>query len=281
MLDARVVNVDRETDLAVLKVDKVGLPYLKLADSDMLDQGQLVFAFGDPMGLENSVTMGVVSSVARQFRPEDPMIYVQTDAPINPGSSGGPLVDAEGEVVGINTFILSQSGGHEGLGFAAPSNIVENVFLQIRNTGRVHRGVIGVYAQTVTPTLAEGMGLSRDWGVILGDVYPDGPAHRSGLQVGDLILMLNGKPMENGRQFDVNVYGEPIGQRVVLEVLRDTQRIRAEVRVVERPNDPERFADLVSPEHNLVPRMGILGIDVEGPVARMLPPGRTRCSREM
>jgi len=179
-LGAQIVGVDHETDLAVLKLQGFdgGLPHLTLGDSDAVRAGTLVFAFGSPLGLENSVTMGVVSAIARQLRTEDPMIYLQTDAPINPGSSGGPLVDAEGRVVGINSALLSQSGGNEGIGFAAPSNIVRYVFEQIRTTGRVHRGEIGAIAQTITPALAKGLALGRDWGVIVSDVRPGGPAGR-------------------------------------------------------------------------------------------------------
>jgi serine protease Do len=139
IVGAQIVGVDRETDLAVLKVQERNLPALDLADSDEVRTGQLVFAFGSPMGLDNSVTMGIVSAVARQLRPEDPMIYIQTDATINPGNSGGPLVNAEGKIVGINTLILSLSGGSEGIGFAAPSNIVRNVFQQIKLSGYVRQ----------------------------------------------------------------------------------------------------------------------------------------------
>lgn len=129
LLDAEVVGTDRTIDLAVLEIKpKSPLPALQLADSDALKQGQIVLAFGNPLGLENSVSLGVVSSVARQIKPDDPMSYIQTDAPINPGNSGGPLLDSEGRVVGINTFILSQSGGSEGIGFAIPSNIVDYVY---------------------------------------------------------------------------------------------------------------------------------------------------------
>src|SRR3954453_3910617 len=190
LLTARIVAVDEETDLAVLKVDEAGLPAVTLADSDTVHPGQIVLAFGSPLGLDSSVTMGVVSAVARQLEADDPMIYIQTDASINPGNSGGPLVDAEGRVIGINTLILSQSGGNEGLGFAAPSNIVKNVFEQVREYGHVRRGEIGVRAQTITPTLAEGLHLTRDWGVVLGDVVPEGPAARAGLQVGDIVVAL-------------------------------------------------------------------------------------------
>ena len=126
-VDARIVGIDRETDLAVLKIDESGLLFLELGDSDELRLGQLVFAFGSPLGLANSVSMGVVSAVARQLKPEAPMVYIQTDATINPGNSGGPLVNARGLVVGVNTLIFSQSGGSEGIGFAAPSNIVRSV----------------------------------------------------------------------------------------------------------------------------------------------------------
>ncbi len=276
VLGAQIMNVDRETDLAVLKVQEKGLPFLELGDSDAVRQGQLVFAFGSPLGLENSVTMGVVSSVARQLRSEDPMVYIQTDAPINPGNSGGPLVDTKGRVVGINTLIFSQSGGNEGIGFAAPSNIVRNVFEQIRATGRMRRGEIGVYAQTVTPTLASGLGLSQDWGAVLGDVFPGDPAARAGLEVGDVILALDGKVMENGRQFQVNLYQRAIGDQVTLEVLRGSERLTVQVPVIEREGGPERFADMVSPEKNLVSELGILGIEVNAEVARMLPGLRKR-----
>src|SRR5262249_18348965 len=140
VVGAVVVGIDAETDLAVLKVDEKGLPSLPMGDSEELRQGQVVLAFGSPLGLEDSATLGIVSWAARQPEADNPMIYIQTDASINPGNSGGPLVDIEGRVVGINTLILSQSGGNEGLGFAAPSNIVKNVFQQIKTSGRVRRG---------------------------------------------------------------------------------------------------------------------------------------------
>ena len=135
------MGLDRETDVAVLKVEQTGLPALEFGDSEALHQGQIVLAFGSPLGLENSASLGVVSAVARQLKADDAMIYVQTDASINPGNSGGPLVDAAGRMVGLNTMILSQSGGNEGIGLAAPGNIVRSVYEQIRRDGRVRRGV--------------------------------------------------------------------------------------------------------------------------------------------
>ena len=274
MVEAQIVGMAQETDLAVLRIPDRELPFLELGDSDELKQGQLVLAFGSPFGLENSVTLGVVSSVARQFQPEDPVVYIQTDAPINPGNSGGPLVDAHGKVMGINTFIVSQSGGNEGVGFAVPSNIARNVFTQIRSTGRVSRGEIGVYAQAVTAALAEGLGLSQEWGVVLGDVLPGKPADMTGLKVGDLILALNGKIMENGRQFDVNLYGHSIGDPVSLEVLRGSQKLNFRVRVIEREDDFGHLLEMVTPENSLVPKLGILGLDIDGQIAKILFPPR-------
>jgi serine protease Do len=270
-LEAKIVGIDRDSDLAVLKVDRTGLPFLRFGDSEELRQGQLVLAFGNPLGLSNSVTMGVVSSIARQIKPDDPMIYIQTDAPINPGNSGGPLLDADGRVVGINTFILSQSGGSEGIGFAIPSNIVHSVVDQIRKDGHVHRGEIGVYSQSITPSLAAGLGLPRDWGVVLADVEPDSPAEEAGLKIGDVVLTLNTKIMENARQLAVNLYRRPVGEKVTLAVLRGGQKLSFDVPVIERDNDPLRFADMANPEKNIVGKLGILCIDISQKVAQMLP----------
>lgn len=271
---AQIIGVDRETDLAVLKVEAKGLPHLELSDSDNVRQGQIVLAFGSPFGLENSVSMGVVSAVSRQLRPEDPMIFIQTDATINPGNSGGPLVDTQGNVVGINTMILSHAGGSEGVGFAAPSNIVLNVYNQFRATGRVRRGQIGINAQTITPTMAAALELPVGWGVIVSDVYPGGPAESAGLQIGDIITTLDGKTMENGRQFDVNLYRRSIGDEVTLEVNRGGTSRRIQVTVIERQDDPARFSELVRPEENLIPKLGILCLNLTPQIQQMLPPLR-------
>ncbi|MCH8874244.1 trypsin-like peptidase domain-containing protein [candidate division KSB1 bacterium] len=276
IVGAQIVGIDRETDLAVLKVDKSNLPFLKLGDSDTVEKGQLVLAFGSPLGLENSVTMGIVSSIARQLRPEDRMIYIQTDAPINPGNSGGPLVDTNGNVIGINTLIFSQSGGSEGIGFAAPSNIVKNVFNQIRSTGRVRRGEIGVSVQTITPLLATGLDLPRVGRVVIADVEPYSPAATAGLRIGDIILSLDRKAMENGRQFDVNLYSRSVGNHVILEIQRGEIDKIIKVEIRERPNDPGRFSDMVSPERNLIPKLGILALDLDETISRMLPPLRVK-----
>ncbi len=271
---AKIVGVDAETDIALLKIEGQNLPFVPFGDSDDLRPGQLVFAFGSPLGLENSVTMGVVSSVARQLEPDNPMIYIQTDTAINPGNSGGPLVNAKGQIVGINTLIFSQSGGNEGIGFAAPSNIVRTVFEQIRKYGRVRRGEIGVHAQTITPELAAGLGLPRDWGVVLADVQPVGPGDIGGLKLGDIVLILDGKVMENARQFNVNVYQRTIGDVVEIKVLRGSEELTVHVVVLERPGDPGRLARMASRGQNTIAQLGILGVSLNRDVADMLPPLR-------
>ena len=267
------MSIDRETDIAVVKVEAAGLPTLQFGDSDALRSGQLVLAFGSPLGLDSSVSMGVVSAVARQLTPEDPMIYIQTDATINPGNSGGALVDTAGRLVGVNTLIYTQSGGSEGIGFAAPSNIVRNVFTQIRKHGRVRRGEIGVNTQTITPLMAEALGLTVDAGVVLSDVAPGSPAAKAGLEPGDLVLSLDGKPMENGRQFRINVYTRGVGEQVAVEVRRGARTLNVRVPVVERANDAGELEALIGSQQVIRP-LGIVALDLTAPIAEMLPPVR-------
>jgi serine protease Do len=273
---ATIVAMDKETDLAVVRVDAHGLPALPFGDSDALRPGQIVLAFGSPLGLDSSVTLGVVSAVARQLEPEDPMIYIQTDAPINPGNSGGALVDTEGRLVGINTLIYTQSGGSEGIGFAAPVNIVRNVFTQIRKFGRVRRGQVGLTPQTITPLLAEALRLPDEAGVIVADVDPDGPAGRAGLKRGDLIVALDGKPMENGRQFRVNLYARPVGEVVQVDILRGSQRLTVPVTVEERERDPDRLAEFAILHESTIRELGAAVVDLNDRIAALLPDLRVK-----
>lgn len=271
VLDARIVGTDQETDVAVLKIDAGPQPYLEFGDSDDIRTGQLVFAFGSPLGLDNSVSMGIVSSTARQLRSEDPMIYIQTDAPINPGNSGGPLINGKGEIVGINTLNLTQSGGSEGLGFAAPSNIVEDVYKQIKENGRVKRGVIGAHVQTVDSRLARGLGMSMGYRVVVSDVKPGGPADRVGLRAGDIVKAMDGKFMENARQLNVNIYGKPIDSYINLTIVRDGEELTKRVKVEERDDRDVRFLDFVNPEKNFVERLGVLAVELNREIRDMLP----------
>jgi serine protease Do len=204
----------------------------------------------------------VVSATSRQIDPDKPDIYIQTDAPINPGNSGGPLVDIDGHVVGINTFILSESGGNEGLGFAIPSDVVRSVYDQIRTEGHVHRGQIGVYLRTVTPELAEGLHLPVVEGVILEDVVPGSSADKAGLKVGEIVTSVGGKQVDDLRQFALDLYAYKVGQKVDVGVLRKGQVQTVAVTVSERTDDPERFADMVTGPDNLVNRLGILGVTI-------------------
>ena len=267
----QIVGVDVETDLAVIKIDETGLPALAFADSDDLRAGQLVLAFGSPLGLNNSVSLGIISAVARQLEPESPMVYVQTDASINPGSSGGPLVDIRGRIVGINAMITSRGGGNEGVGFAAPSNIVRTVYEQIRKFGQVRRGDIGIRAQTITPTLAAGLGLSQARGVILADVLPGSPAAKAGVHPGDVVLSVNGKAVENGRQLQVNLYRHTVGEVVSLELLREGKTVIMGVKIAERYNPLSAELQAPDPRGNLVQRLGILAVTLDSQIAQAIP----------
>jgi serine protease Do len=271
-VDARVVGTASDIDLALLKVDATGLRALPLANYDAIRQGELVFAFGSPEGLRNSVTMGVVSSVARQADPDSPTIYIQTDAPINPGNSGGPLVNVDGELVGLNTFILTESGGSQGLGFAIPSAIVASAYPQLRKYGHLHRGLIGFSMQAITPALAAGLSLSRTSGVVVSDVLPDSAAEAAGLGVRDIVTTVNGKPVESVPMLSLELSRYAAGDTVTLGLLRGTEATSVNVGVRERPHPIDELAELTDPEKSSVPKLGIIGVDV-GDVTAVLLPG--------
>lgn len=270
-VDARVIGIDSESDLALIRVDEKNLPTLDFGDSDHLRQGDLVFAIGSPLGLRNSVSMGVVSAPARAVSDDNPILYIQTDASINPGNSGGALVDTNGRLVGLNSFIVSRSGGSEGIGFAIPSNVLRNVYEQLKRKGKVSRGTVGLSVQDVTPVMAKGLGLSLDHGVVVSDLDPDGPGKSAGMARRDVILSVNGRPLENSRQFRNDIYRRQGGDTIHLAVERGGDRVNFDVPVKEQPAPWDPLAALASPEKNLVPRLGILCIEIDKEVAQLLP----------
>ena len=271
-LTGTVVGIDRESDLAVVKIDKANLPFLKFGDSDQLKQGQIVLALGSPLGLDNSVSMGVVSGVSRQIKGDDPMVYIQTDAPINPGNSGGPLLDADGRVIGINTLIFTQSGGSEGIGFAIPSNIARQVYTQLKTKGHVHRAQLGIVGQTITPDMAEGLSLETDHGVVVSDLKPDGPAAHAGLQTDDIITGLNGRSVTSLHELEAYIFRLDPGTTVNLRVQRGEGELTLPV-VTEEPSGGEldSLADMVDPTRNVVTELGIVGLDVTKEVLKLIP----------
>jgi len=261
ILEARLIGQHKETDLALLKIEETDLPTLPLI-SQRPRVGQLVFAIGSPEGLQNSVTMGVISALARQPDASKPLSYLQTDAPINPGNSGGPLVDMNGSVLGINTFILSQGGGSEGLGFAIPARVVDFVYHSLRKYGHVHRVEIGAGAQEITPTLAEGLRLPQRWGVVVDDVKPDGPAAAAGLQVQDIILSADDRRIETLPSLSAALYLHRIDQVVKLEILRGTEKKTLYIPAIESRDHIDELMDAVNPDNSLIPRLGVLAIDL-------------------
>jgi serine protease Do len=274
ILNARIVGASKTIDLAVLKVEAAGLPTLPFARYDRLHKGEVVLAFGSPEGLENSVTFGLVSSVLRQPDPDDPMVYIQTDAAINPGNSGGPLVDVEGEVVGIDTFIYTKSGGNEGIGFAIPSGIARYAYEQIRKYGRVRRRTIGADLQSLTPDLAGGLGLTETPGVVVADVDEGGPAAHAGLRAGDVIESIDGMPVDNVALFTLSLYLRTTGDKVGLQIVRGSKRMELQVPVLEPLHDLSRLSDLSNPATDLIARLGIIGTSINREIEEFVGPLR-------
>ena len=270
-VEARIVGSDTDIDLALLKVEANGLPALPLGDYNKLRQGEVVFAFGSPGGLQDSVSMGVVSAAARQPDPDSSLVFIQTDAPINPGSSGGPLVNVNGELVGINTFILTVSGGNEGLGFAIPSAIVGFAYPQLKRYGHVHRGETGLSVQAITPSLAAGLKLPSDWGVIVSDVAPGSPAEVAGVKGQDIITSIDGTRADNLPSVGTRLFMRRGGEKIKLVVLRGAEKMSFEVPVVEPPHDVDRLVDLADPNKSLVPKLGIVGVEIDPKLAATLP----------
>ena len=269
VVPARVIGQTPEIDIALLKIERQNLPALPLAAYRNLRQGESVFAFGSPQGLRNTVTHGLVSAVARQIDVDSPLIYVQTDAPVNPGNSGGPLVNLDGEVVGMNTFILSQSGGNEGLGFAIPCATVRTVYRQLKSLGHLRRQEIGIGIQAITPVMAAALNLPKDYGVIVSDVLPGGPSQAAGLAIGDVLVSINGQPADNLPTVSYYFLLGDFGETVPVVVLREGSQLTYNVAVKKEKGSMDQVISLADPAKNVISPLGIVGVEIDYKVAAM------------
>jgi serine protease Do len=229
---AKLIGTDPKTDVAVVKIDATGLPTVAWADSDKLEVGEFVLAVGNPFGLTQTVTLGIVSALGRAAGIAD---FIQTDAAINPGNSGGALVNVRGELVGINTAIFSQSGGNMGIGFAVPSNMAQSIMGQLVQTGKVVRGWLGVSIQELTPELASQFGITETKGVLVSDVMDDSPAKKAGFERADVIVEYDGKPMDSPTHLRNAVAQTPVGKKVTIRFIRDKKAKTVDLTVVEQP----------------------------------------------
>jgi serine protease Do len=241
-LKATVVGADPKTDIAVLKVEGSDFPAITVGDSSKVQVGDYALAIGDPFGVGQTVTMGIISATNRgNLGIEDYEDFIQTDAPINPGNSGGALINDRGELVGINTAILSHgSGGNEGIGFAIPVNLARNVMTQILDHGKVNRAYLGIIVQDITPGISKAMNLKDMKGVLVGDVNPSGPAQKAGLQRGDVILQVNGKPMDDSRALRMTISLMNPDSTVDLKLMRNGNPMDVNVKLGELPTDAEQ-----------------------------------------
>ncbi len=234
---ARVIGADSRTDVAVIKITASSLPVVTLGDPAKLRVGEAVAAIGSPFGFENSVTAGIVSAKGRSLPSESYVPYIQTDVPINPGNSGGPLFNMKGEVVGINSQIYSRSGGYQGVSFAIPIDIAMEVAGQLKRTGKVSRGWLGVVIQEVTADLADSFGLDRPRGALIAQVQPESPAEKSGLQASDVILVFDGKLVENSGDLPRMVGMTRPGAKIPVQVWRKGRMQAVTVVLDEMPGE--------------------------------------------
>lgn len=218
---AELVGLDERTDVAVLRIKAKGLPAVKIGDSDRLEVGEWVLAIGSPFGLEYTATVGIVSAVGRTLPSDAYVPFIQTDAAVNPGNSGGPLFNTDGEVIGINSQIYSRSGGYMGLSFAIPIKVAMRAAEQIQKTGHASHGYLGVTVQPVTPALAQSFGLDKARGALVADVVAGSPAAKAGIKAGDVILAFNGQALTDAGDLPPLVGSADVGDKVSLAVLRD------------------------------------------------------------
>jgi serine protease Do len=234
----KVIGTDPKTDIAVIKIEARSLPTIQWGDSDKLEVGEYVLAVGNPFGLNQTVTMGIVSAIGRaDVGITDYEDFIQTDAAINPGNSGGALINARGELIGINTAIFSRSGGYQGIGFAVPANLTRSIMDSLIKRGKVVRGYIGVSIAPVTPAVAKHLGIKETRGAFVQEILPDGPAGKAGVKDGDVIVGFNGKSIDTPTTLRNIVAQTEIGKTVKLELLRDGKPVSVDIRIAEQPKD--------------------------------------------
>jgi Do/DeqQ family serine protease len=251
---AKVILKDEQSDLAVLRLDAKGVefPSIAFSDSDSLEVGDLVLAIGDPFGVGQTVTSGIISALARtQVGISDYQFFIQTDAAINPGNSGGALVDIDGRLVGINTAIFSRSGGSHGIGFAIPSNMVRLVVQAALKGGSVQRPWLGASLQPVTPDIADSLGLTTPSGALVSNVHANGPAARAGLRAGDVVVGVDDKPVQDPQGFHYRFVTKGIGGQAELSVLRKGQKLKTTIALIAAVEDPPRDARDLGGHHPL------------------------------
>lgn len=279
--EGKVIGRDPKTDIAIVKINvKEELPVAVLGDSDKLEVGEWVLAIGNPFGLDNTVTSGIVSAKGRHIGAGPYDDFIQTDASINPGNSGGPLVNLRGEVVGINTAIFTRTGTNVGIGFAIPINLAKELLPQLKGKGKVTRGYLGVLIQRVTPEIAESLGVGRPRGALVASVSKDGPAERAGIKVGDIIVEYDGKPVKESNDLPILVARTPVGKKAQVKILRDRKEITLTVTVGELREEevvasPKEKGDLGLTTQNVTPQLAeTLGLDrAEGVVVTAVEPG--------
>lgn len=262
-LEAKLIGADPRTDVALLKVEGKGLPILKLGKSDDLKVGEWVLAIGSPFGFDHSATAGIVSAKGRSLPNESYVPFIQTDVAINPGNSGGPLFNLDGEVVGINSQIFTRSGGFMGLSFAIPIDVAMDVATQLKSSGKVSRGWLGVVIQEVNKDLAESFGLEKPAGALVAQVLQDGPAAKGGLQVGDVILSLNGQPIVMSADLPHLVGALKAGDKAELDVVREGERKMLAMTVGALPDDDEELVASAAPGEGVSSnRLGVAVVEL-------------------